>query len=112
LVYQNTLITLVLRIKLTLRSLTLMFNRLLSRELLRRLMVRNTIRLQELLDFWLTRDLEERESKLLKRLKLLREINLFWLLIESLLMTKRPKTNSNIEIIIFLILKEKIEILL
>jgi hypothetical protein len=47
---------------------TLMFSRLLLRELLKRLRERSTTRLQESLDFLPTKDLEERESRLKRRL--------------------------------------------
>jgi hypothetical protein len=47
---------------------TLMFSRLLLRELLKRLRERSTTRLQEFLDFLPTKDLEERESRLKRRL--------------------------------------------
>jgi hypothetical protein len=47
---------------------TLMFNRLLSRESLKKLRERSTTRLQESLDFLPTKDLEERESRLKRRL--------------------------------------------
>ena len=46
----------------------LMFNKLLLRESLKRLKERSTTRLQESQDFLPTKDLEERESRLKRRL--------------------------------------------
>ena len=116
-VYQNTLIILVLRIKFQSKFQTLMSNRLLLKESLRKLKVRNIIKLQELLDYYLIKDLEERELRLLKKLLLLREIKLFQLAIENPKMIRKIKnlrirklkTNSNIEFINFLILRLKLK---
>ena len=116
-VYQNTLIILVLRIKFQSKFQTLMSNRLLLKESLRKSKVRNIIKLQELLDYYLIKDLEERELRLLKKLLLLREIKHFQLAIENPKMIRKIKnlrirklkTNSNIEFINFLILKLKLK---
>ncbi len=116
-VYQNTLIILVLRIKFQSKFQTLMSNRLLLKESLRKLKVRNIIKLQELLDYYLIKDLEERELRLLKKLLLLREIKHFQLAIENPKMIRKIKnlrirklkTNSNIEFINFLILRLKLK---
>lgn len=45
-----------------------MFNKLSLKESVKKSMERNIIKLLELLDFWPVRDLEEKESRLPKRL--------------------------------------------